>query len=1091
MRGSRNQISWIWPVIMWAALTAGTINAQNALDAAFTRTGIAGGLCSFPRATAGDEALASGIAGRSNFVVHVQAADEKLVARLREQADKAGLLGRSVYVEQGGDGSSAKLPYADRMVDVMVVTDLKDSDLTPERRAEWCRVLAPQRGVGLVGRSKVNGAGLTEAALKTWIKDLPRGKVVTDETGVWALLKTELPAGSDAWTHRSHGADNNQVSMDTTFQAPFLPQWFGLPRKEGFWGTTVVSGHGRLFTLRASRFKNSQIYITARSLTSGIVLWQKSLDQAAKRPAGGFVTGRASAAVEGDTLWLVRSNGVARLDAETGSSNGFIVGPQPDGQVKWFSVANGLMAILSGDKEGVIQSAYQTYSTNAFGRQLAVYRTDNSQEVWCATIAGGIDQNLIARRDNQLYYLEHGVGVACRDLAGGKVQWQTSDTNVLASFAFCRLPGGWGEMLISQPALLALDDVLLFRSVRAETVFALSRANGATLWSMPVKQSGNSSPLKRAMVQVAMDGKWITGVGSFDLKTGQKTPSPALQGLQVMDCTIFTATPNYLISGFGAVRTLNGGVTNWLRSYDLKAPCDEGTIVSDGMMASVASECGCMFPVRGYRTLASAGSMDPALAPAWSNRLVVVDTKEPAVLSVNDADWPTYRHDAQRSGGSSAMVGNQVKVLWRYRPSGAVPYHSITNVPGMVRMTPDFLSTAPVTAAGLVWFGTPDGQVRCVQADTGVERWRFATAGALFAPPTLWNGRLLVGGGDGHVYCLDGSTGQLLWKFLAAPFDRRMFWYGHLINTWPLFGGVVVQNDIAYTVAGNQRDGGIRACALNPRNGQVIWERGNVGDGFWVNPKDDRFLYPIGLENNGGLAVDSNRLWVASYPRGALDLQTGARTHFGEVIGRGRTGPQFGSQIGVLGNWVFQGGRSLSDTQDGVAGGFYPGGEATAFNDRNSTNMLGYILSPGAYSLPVWDADLVLLTGVPHGGNWGPSKLVAVPRNKMLARLESSSNATINDWAADKTWETTNMYTVAYVLSQDMVIVAHVDVAGDVYTGKVANSHLTAFRRADGSTAWSVDLPDQPMNGGLAIDRDGRVLVTLCDGSVICAGSGK
>jgi outer membrane protein assembly factor BamB len=1089
MSGIGRQARWVLQGTLWTVLSASALLAQNASDAVLARTGIVGGLYAFPRATVADAPLALALAARSNVVVHVQAADEQAAMALREAADRAGLLGRSIYVEQGGDGQSGKLPFADRLVDVLVATDLRDADLTPERRAEWRRVLAPVRGAALVGRAKSAGNGLSESALKSWIKELPLARVIADDTGLWALLKTDLPAGSDAWTHRSHAPDNNQVSMDTTFQAPFLPQWFGYPLHEGFWGTTVVSGNGRLFTLRASRNKNSRLSVTARSLTSGVVLWQKTLTQVDKQPQGGFVSGRSCVAVDGDTLWLVRSNGVARLDAETGAHNGFIIGPRPDGQVKWMAVGKGLLSILSGDPEGAVQGPYQLYTTNAFGRQLAVYRAADGQELWRATVAGGIDQNLIARRDHQLYYLEHGVGVACRDLASGAVQWHTeSDTNLVTSFAFCGLPRAWGEQLISQPALLALDDVLLFRSVRAANMFALSRANGATLWSQPAR-TGNCSPLGRALVQVAMDGKWITGVGSFDLKTGKKSARPALQGLGAMDCTVFTATPNYLISGFGAVRELTGGVSNWLRNVDLKAPCDEGTIVSEGMMASVASECGCTFPVLGYRTLASAGAMNPAQPLPAKERLVSRDTREPAALDVGAADWPTYRHDAQRSGGTPAVASEQAKLLWRFSPAGAVSYRAITNAPGTVRLAPDFLPTAPVAAAGLVWFGTPDGQVRCLRADSGKLVWSFPTAGPLFAPPTLWKGRLLVGGGDGRVYCLDASTGACLWKFLAAPHDRRIFWYGHLINSWPLFGGVVVQNDIAYTVAGCQKDGGVRAYALNSRNGQVIWERGDIGDGFWVNPKDDRSLNPLGLDNNGGLAVDDQRLWVASYPRGGLDLRTGDHIIFGESIGRGRFGSQFGSQIGVLGNWVLQGGRKLSQTQDAVASGIQGGGEAAAFNDRNSTNRNSYILSPGVFSLPVWDADLVVLTGPLIGANnFGSARLTAVPRKKLLARLETSSAANIKDWGADKAWETTGLRTVAYALSPNLVVAAHVNVSGSIYTAKLEDSHLTAFRRADAATAWSVALPEQPLMGGLAIDRDGRVLVSLCDGSVVCYG---
>jgi hypothetical protein len=47
---------------------------------------------------------------------------------------------------------------------------------------------------------------------------------------------------------------------------------------------------------------------------------------------------------------------------------------------------------------------------------------------------------------------------------------------------------------------------------------------------------------------------------------------------------------------------------------------------------------------------------------------------------------------------------------------------------------------------------------------------------------------------------------------------------------------------------------------------------------------------------------------------------------------------------------------------------------------------------------------------------------------------------------------------------------------------------VSGFRRTDGSKAWTVDLPEQAVMNRMALDRDGRVLVALCDGSVVCLG---
>jgi outer membrane protein assembly factor BamB len=49
-------------------------------------------------------------------------------------------------------------------------------------------------------------------------------------------------------------------------------------------------------------------------------------------------------------------------------------------------------------------------------------------------------------------------------------------------------------------------------------------------------------------------------------------------------------------------------------------------------------------------------------------------------------------------------------------------------------------------------------------------------------------------------------------------------------------------------------------------------------------------------------------------------------------------------------------------------------------------------------------------------------------------------------------------------------------------------SQVVALSLEDGSVMWSQPVPAAPATWGLAIDRDGRVIVTLEDGKVLCFG---
>lgn len=55
--------------------------------------------------------------------------------------------------------------------------------------------------------------------------------------------------------------------------------------------------------------------------------------------------------------------------------------------------------------------------------------------------------------------------------------------------------------------------------------------------------------------------------------------------------------------------------------------------------------------------------------------------------------------------------------------------------------------------------------VQAVDPRTGVERWRFATRGAVFAAPAIAGDTLLFADLTGLVYALDAQTGKLRWQF--------------------------------------------------------------------------------------------------------------------------------------------------------------------------------------------------------------------------------------------------------------------------------------------------------------------------------------
>jgi outer membrane protein assembly factor BamB len=103
--------------------------------------------------------------------------------------------------------------------------------------------------------------------------------------------------------------------------------------------------------------------------------------------------------------------------------------------------------------------------------------------------------------------------------------------------------------------------------------------------------------------------------------------------------------------------------------------------------------------------------------------------------------------------------------------------------------TGSWVTSSPAVAAGRVYFGSYDGNFYAVDASTGQLKWKFETAGEkryagrnlhglrpvnetmpdpwdfFLSSAAVWNGTVYFGSGDGNIYALDADSGKLKWKF--------------------------------------------------------------------------------------------------------------------------------------------------------------------------------------------------------------------------------------------------------------------------------------------------------------------------------------
>ncbi|VVB65336.1 Outer membrane protein assembly factor BamB [Candidatus Gugararchaeum adminiculabundum] len=76
--------------------------------------------------------------------------------------------------------------------------------------------------------------------------------------------------------------------------------------------------------------------------------------------------------------------------------------------------------------------------------------------------------------------------------------------------------------------------------------------------------------------------------------------------------------------------------------------------------------------------------------------------------------------------------------------------------------------SSPVVSDGVVFFGSDDGNVYALEAQTGLVGWTFAANGSVRAAPLVLKNTLVIGSDDGKVYALDVKNGGKRWIFQAG-----------------------------------------------------------------------------------------------------------------------------------------------------------------------------------------------------------------------------------------------------------------------------------------------------------------------------------
>ena len=877
----------------------------------------------------------------------------------------------------------------------------------------------------------------------------PEGKAFLGDK----VLTKPLPDGTDDWSHPYHGPDNNPRSRDKLARAPYLTQFLAEPWYCPQPEVTVAAG-GRIFKAFGNiAFKRREWpwmnALIAMNGHNGTLLWKRSL-----KPD--FWIHRNTLIATPETVYLGDDTSCRLLEARTGKLKGEIAPPVgvAGGTVwNWMALQDGILYAMMGKDDwkykGIrTHTAIRVWSwrpipngyrdalerkTFGFGRSILAIDPKTKKVLWRRHERDLIDGRAVCMSNRRLFYLCRGKRLVCLDVKTGKALWENTDAGLLLEIGATGRPNHFSTGYASDSYMKCTDRAVYFCSPTQARLVAVSAEDGKKLWSHP---HGNYHLIIRD------DALYAIGIGKsrkkahskkFDLLTGQ-----VLEEIKIarQGCARATASMDGIFIRGNGRSTEDGSLRYCLpeggtqRIRAVRPACNDGVVVANGLLYFGPWMCSCNQYLLGVAALRHAGDVQLD-AKAGNQRVERKTGNIAAPFEVSPEDWPTYRADNARTAGTSVAVPGNLGVLWKYASASKAEL------------------TAPVAAGGMVFVGGFDGIVRGLDAASGKEIWKTYTGGRIFFPPTIWNGRAFVGSADGYMYVFAARTGKLLWRFRGAPMLQRIPVYGTLSTCWPVASGVMVSDGVAYFAAGMTEYHLSHLFAVDAATGELKWQTvtGAVGvQGHLLGHVSDLYLA-------GGSGRSPARF---SAKDGRLDERFRGKGSRGARGSRGKDIQMVPLAVGSK------------------------GGESSRVRQEVRSTMGRMLYDPGDHrpfdeNLMVASDDRLFIYSARSG-------LTAFKKGTGLSFYKDRIKWT----SQPKLWEIETFEKKAGIALTGNAVIA---IGSELDKDSREERHgIRMLSVKDGKVMWEAVLPSEPVHWGIAVDRAGRIVVSLMDGRVVCFG---
>lgn len=986
-------VRFIPVVLISLTLLATNCLAELSVDAKLQTIGARRGVVALLLGPDSDANIAIDLAKKSDLTVYVQSADYDQVTEVRKAADAESFLGSRVFVD---GGLLRAVHLTDNLADCILVDSSAKEQVSD---SELLRVLRP-RATAFVGERK--------------------------------LVKS-IPAGIDQWSHPFHGPDNNPQSNDQLVRGSFRTQFLGYPKFSPMPEQTVIAG-GRIFKAMghiAHKANQNEMLNTLLCISAynGTILWRRPLPE-------GFMIHRNTMIATEDALYMGDHESCKIIDARTGETREQITVPEDitDGPVwKWMAMHDGILYAMVGNPEIQVDTQksarrglghwpwgmwkghdYKDPRTAfGYGRTLVAIdlRSEDKKILWHYSDEEFLDARAVCMSNGRVFCYSPERFLLCIGADDGKLLWRNSSEDLLAAIDANSKAQHYVTGYATSAYMKCNDQFVFFAGPQRDRMVVASAEDGKLAWTFP---TGNLQLVLRD------DAIWAAGPQKtesgfrLDYETGRiLSEFPSRRA-----CTRATGCADSIFfrANGGTVRVMTKTVT--AQHIDpMRPPCQDGVLIAGGHLYFGPWMCGCQLSLYGNICLRPSGDEVLDSANLYQDSLVTGDNiGQVKPLEIHRNDWPSFRGGNARNDVTAASLPDNVELKWKTRVSqGELP-------------------TAPVAAGGLVFVANRRGAVHALDKD-GSLVWKAFTAGPVYYPPAVADGRLYVGSADGRVYALEARTGRLLWSFRVAPEERWIQVYGKLVSAWPVAGGVVVADDTVYAAAGISHYDGTYVVALDAITGELKARNSTSGT------LETEVNNGISLQGNLTI-VDGELRFLAGgvYETARYDLKTLAclNTPKAQVTSQYRTAfypyyPSYGKYVSL--DYTCEDGCSLSHD--------------ASYEGSVFTNLsLEEPLPPGIDK---------------------PRKEAA----RWIRRRGGKSPATVWKDTSDR------RFTSFVVSPTRFLATGHPDAHPD-------QAFLAAVNVEDGADVWLQEIPADAVKGGTAIDQQRNIYVALENGELFC-----